>query len=973
MRIDLTCPAEVWKTELPGEGKPYLTVTLYNLTDHFINSVEVCAVFSDKEGEHAERVVHRAHDLDGRPGTAFSLKVPCEMKESLPAVEVIPDKVWFDSNAVWRRGRDSMTEYRSNALPNSRSLEQLRFVAGPNAAGFPEEQENVWLCVCGRPNGKEEAVCARCRQSKKKVFSTYCRANVEKQVNQHLKQFELKARAVREDNSRLQLQREQEYNRKRKKRRKVMAVTGTVLAAGVLAYGSVFHLVPYLRYQNAVSQMESGSYEAAHRAFAAMGDYKDAAALGQDCAYSHALTQLDSGDEARLLAARETFSAMADYKDAADNALEADYRRAGLMAAHDRAGAEDVYQALASEGYKDAAVQLEKCRFADGEELLAEGKFDEARAVFASLTVEGAADMVQQCDLRKAEALLAGGDYESAIALTKELPDLPEAQALLKKAWYAKGTALRAAGDYAAAGDAFFAAGDEQDAAEQAKECLYIPADEAYANGDLLTAAELFGRITGYRDSSEKYADAAYRTAEEAVKDKEYDLALRFLVTLPADYLDNVALQQRCIYEPAKEVLEQGDYAKAVQGFEAVITYEDSAVLLQKAKYGYAGQLAENGDYASAVALYSQLGTYEDAKKNLRMARYNLGLQLMNNEDWAGAAAEFELLGSYKDSADRLKQCRYVQAEILLEQGEAEAARAVFEQLGRYKDARDRMLDCDYALAAKLAGEGRTEEAAALFMTLSGHGDAAQQGGQLYRQLGEEAEAAGQKLKAAGYYQLAGDDEEAAQKAEAIYDDYYAQAVQTVQSALDNGETQLALLVMNNLDMTRVPEKYAVLHQLYSRANVERAEALFGEGKVWEALPYYRAAADERRDAAERRAADALNRSCYKILGSWQTEDGQTAVFREDGTCDIAGETFRFSVDDRTLMTASGEGDMAATHRINRLDDTALTLRDTRPDGKGTLRLTRTEAPAPEQETPAPVTEAPADFTVVDEEGGESK
>ena len=156
MRMDLTCPVELWRSNLPKEDYPACELMLFNLSDKLVVSCEVTLILQDGEGKETDRLIYRAHDLEGRPRTPFTMAVPLEEGVKPAAYEVVIEKVWYDDNDVWRRGKIQLTEYTSNALPNGRSLEMLRFVAGSNAVGYPEEQEGVWVrngvpLACGRP------------------------------------------------------------------------------------------------------------------------------------------------------------------------------------------------------------------------------------------------------------------------------------------------------------------------------------------------------------------------------------------------------------------------------------------------------------------------------------------------------------------------------------------------------------------------------------------------------------------------------------------------------------------------------------------------------------------------------------------------------------------------------------------------------------------------------------------------------
>ena len=54
MYIDLTCPAEVFRTVLPTEEIPAAALTLFNLSDRVITSAEVMLRLLDKRGLETE-------------------------------------------------------------------------------------------------------------------------------------------------------------------------------------------------------------------------------------------------------------------------------------------------------------------------------------------------------------------------------------------------------------------------------------------------------------------------------------------------------------------------------------------------------------------------------------------------------------------------------------------------------------------------------------------------------------------------------------------------------------------------------------------------------------------------------------------------------------------------------------------------------------------------------------------------------
>ena len=155
MYIDLTCPAEVFRTVLPTEEIPAAALTLFNLSDRVITSAEVMLRLLDKRGMETEKLSYRGRALNGRPHSTFMMTVPCAAA-GVCAAEVSIEKVWFQDKDVWRRNPANAIEYTPNALPVSRALTNLQYVAGDTAVGFPAIQDGVWICVCGRPNPEEE-------------------------------------------------------------------------------------------------------------------------------------------------------------------------------------------------------------------------------------------------------------------------------------------------------------------------------------------------------------------------------------------------------------------------------------------------------------------------------------------------------------------------------------------------------------------------------------------------------------------------------------------------------------------------------------------------------------------------------------------------------------------------------------------------------------------------------------------------
>ena len=80
MKIDLTCPVEMWRYDLPQKDYDACNLTLYNLSDKVITSVEVTLILTAGDGEESAKIVHRGRMLNGVPGRSFRMVVPLEAR-----------------------------------------------------------------------------------------------------------------------------------------------------------------------------------------------------------------------------------------------------------------------------------------------------------------------------------------------------------------------------------------------------------------------------------------------------------------------------------------------------------------------------------------------------------------------------------------------------------------------------------------------------------------------------------------------------------------------------------------------------------------------------------------------------------------------------------------------------------------------------------------------------------------------------
>ena len=94
MRIDLSCPVEVWHCKMPTPQYPCVTMQIYNLSDKEVSSLQVCVVCFDAEGSPYARHVERIQGLSAPALHVFEATADLEEGVDARDLEVWIEKVW---------------------------------------------------------------------------------------------------------------------------------------------------------------------------------------------------------------------------------------------------------------------------------------------------------------------------------------------------------------------------------------------------------------------------------------------------------------------------------------------------------------------------------------------------------------------------------------------------------------------------------------------------------------------------------------------------------------------------------------------------------------------------------------------------------------------------------------------------------------------------------------------------------------
>lgn len=953
MRIDLTCPVELWQFAMPTEASPECTFVMNNLSDKVVTSVMVTLNCYNKQEQLILRQSERVQGLKAGVGERFSIVILPSQWEGVEGMDLVVEKVWFDDSTVWRRGSAPLTEYTPNTLSAGRALDQLRFVAGRDAVGYPQMQESAWLCVCGRANAPESDRCCRCERGRDTVFASYNKENVAAVIAVRERKLADDSRKAREVNSRLneeESKRRSAVKRKRRNRWRLVGVCAAVLAVAAVA---VFWGLPALRYQNANQLLESGQYEKASEAFAAMGGYKDAETQATASRYQQAEMLSRKNDLESLTAALEIYTELGEYE--------------------------------------DSALRVQQTTYAIGEAYLADKQYDQAADRFQSLgDYEDSADRLNQCIYTQADELYQNGQYSLAQALFANIADHSDAAARVRGCQYAMAKESEEAGDDAQAAQLYLQAGDYEDAAQRYVECLYRSAVAEQENGNVEKAGSLFLNCGDYQDAVQRGRECIYQYAVQQRDAGAYELAAAAFRRIP-DHLDSQAQITYCVYHQAASAENQGDYASAVMLFSSVGEYEDAPARIQECSYLLALDSISKGDYHAAETLLASLEVSEENSDQLVNVRYHLaekafeledyrtaidyytlldnelyqprmrecwyllGQQQMNSSLYEDAIASFTAAGEHEGAAAALENAAVALAGLCESNGDLDAARVLVSRTELPEAAREKALALLMAEGKRLEDSGEHDQAAQWYQTLSGLGNADELVKASSYKAALKQMQAGEYLAAADAFAALGDYSDAALQAQSCYDSVYSGILAQAETLFSAKDHLGLITLLQPIDRSTLPKSYEAIEDMYLETCLTVANDLYSAGERYKALPFYVEASEL--SAAEKK----LGYRSYLILGTWQSNSGKLAEFRPDGTCTLMGEELYFQVDNFSLLTGTAPDDLSVTHRINSMTAKGMSIEELRGKSEVNFKL----------EKIAEVTVPPMDLSVLAPEAAE--
>lgn len=936
MKIDFSCPVELINIRYHnGECRFHIR----SFSEFVLQNMELEMAWLDAQGEVlvyqtkvlegmsilykevAEEIVHVDDNL------LAEFEIPLE---EVADVELEVLSLHFDGGATWRAGLLNGFDYELEPLEGEK-LHALRLIAGEDAITYPNEQGEVWVCVCGRANRFDDQFCIRCDRVKDDIMQTITPENAKAALQEQEERKIEENKKVLLEGERLkerQKEREQFLNRRKIFRLRLMIAGALLLVLLILGYLFGF---PYYNSLEVDKLIEAGSYNEALQALQKLPESYNVEARSLALRYAMAKAKCEEKTLTSLAEAREIFTALGNYQDSADYIIKIDYEMAELLFANGQyEQALELYTSITS--YADSALKIKEVRYQLALAMLERKEFDEAKAAFTELgNFKDSAEKIIECDYNLGLDAQDSEEYERA----KDYFDSTRAYEYLdSETRYYEILNILASQSYAqrdfdTAGEYYLelsqsknAATNYPDALSKARILLYQVGKIAMTQRDYDSAADIFGKIKDYLDAYTLYMDARLVLADRALTNGDNELALEILTEFEGQqaaagainrakyqkaelleqdgkleeaaalyaeilkYSDAQTRYNSTQYKIAEAALASGDYDKAIEIFRLLGRYSDSAARVSESQYVKAQAALEEGNYAEAVELFVALGDYSDAESQLQTAVLARAKELIASSNYAEAETMLAGIANQSGIEDLLDETRYLIATAYIEQMEYQKALQLLELIGDYKDVATLRQQMRFSLAEQLENEGQTMQAAELYASL-------------------------------------GDYKDAALRASRLFDEVYESIALLARASNSAGNLQEVFDALKDSNLSNLPGKYADLLPMFQNAAYRLGNEAYENKNAALAYSYYQKIR-EYLDVEKR-----LEAWSYRILGSWITSNGDKAVFREDGTANINGvEHAVFFVDGYQLHLGDTLESLKLAYYMNNRGNTAFTLRE---------------------------------------------
>ncbi len=563
-------------------------------------------------------------DLNAKNGEEFGPRTPVYLPEdNVRNIRINGVVVYF-----WD-GTSCITEGAGwAALPAQERIEehfeqqdlrdQWHIELGPYSGLFPTKSDGLFRCTCGAVNLDSAERCYFCKRSLAKMQSLLegttladlsaerFRLEAEKEAAR-LEQQRLEEERIKleqEERERKAAEEAEKRRQRRKKARRIILLIAGILLLGFLVYATIWHVIPYVKYQNANKSLDNKAFDEAYEIFTGLGTFSDSEARATDTLYQKGLYLIESEE---FITAAETFERIPEYEDSFAKAYycrnEAAYRAADeLLSAGKYLDAADAFLALGN--YADSKEKVLKAKYLYAAELLENGEYEKARDAFTEISdYEDSETQLQEAIYLRAKELQEAGNYEEALNFFLKISGYKDVAALSKEARYQYALQLMDEKQYEEAYNIFRLLTNYKDCSKKKDEAKYLYAIERFDAGDYKAATEGFSDAANFEDSKERLTESRYQYGLQLENEGKWMEAANQFGYIK-DFKDSAAHHDENYYKYGVHLLEGGlNYKAAVHVFSSLKDYLDSRTKLNEAKYGYVLSHKNRSDDTTSIYL----------------------------------------------------------------------------------------------------------------------------------------------------------------------------------------------------------------------------------------------------------------------------------------------------------------------------------------------------------------------------------
>lgn len=251
-------------------GRIIAQLKLRNISSKTIKAATVSLSLMNTAGNPlGESVRYEYLDLSSTRDTDFGSKSAIPLPDaSTRSFSVAVAEVIFADNSVWNANDATWEPLKSPEALTSRldgeMVKQFRIEYGSRAKNFFLEQKDLWYCVCGAVNHREEKACHSCRKpicNSRDIDLHALEEREKKRLNEEQEQEAQKAEAAQKT--------------ARVTKRALAIVLAVVVAVTVVVSVRNDVIIPNRKYKDAEELLNNGEIVEAAIAFHNLGSYKD--------------------------------------------------------------------------------------------------------------------------------------------------------------------------------------------------------------------------------------------------------------------------------------------------------------------------------------------------------------------------------------------------------------------------------------------------------------------------------------------------------------------------------------------------------------------------------------------------------------------------------------------------------------------------------------------------------------------------